>query len=90
MVKPIDAADNWVMFDNKRHNAINSSVSPYLLYANRNFAETTDTKLVDFVSNGLKIRSSGNTVNRSSTFIGMAFAENPFVTAGTKAAGTAR
>ena len=90
MVKPIDAADNWVMFDNKRHNAINSSVSPYLLYANRNFAETTDTKLVDFVSNGFKIRSSGNTVNRSSTFIGMAFAEAPFVTAGTKAAGTAR
>ena len=79
MVKPIDASDNWVMFDNKRHNALNSSVSPYFLYANKNFAETTDTKLIDFLSNGFKIRASGNTVNRSSTFIGMAFAEQPFV-----------
>ena len=79
MVKPIDASDNWVMFDNKRHNATNSSVSPYFFYANKDFAETTDTKLLDFVSNGFKVRSSGNTVNRTSTFIGMAFAEAPFV-----------
>ena len=79
MVKPIDASDNWVMFDNKRHDALNSSVSPYFFYANKNFAETTDTKLLDFVSNGFKVRSSGNTVNRTSTFIGMAFAEQPFV-----------
>ena len=79
MVKPIDSADNWVMFDNKRHNAKNSSTSPYFLYANKSFAETTDTKLIDFLSNGFKIRSSGNTVNRSSTFIGMAFAESPLV-----------
>ena len=79
MVKPIDASDNWVMFDNKRHNALNSSVSPYFFYANKNFAETTDTKLLDFVSNGFKIRSSGNTVNRTSTFIYMAFAESPLV-----------
>ena len=79
MVKPIDASDNWVMFDNKRHDALNSSVSPYFFYANKDFAETTDTKLLDFVSNGFKVRSSGNTVNRTSTFIGMAFAEAPFV-----------
>ena len=79
MVKPIDASDNWVMFDNKRHDALNSSVSPYFFYANKDFAETTDTKLLDFVSNGFKVRSSGNTVNRTSTFIGMAFAEQPFV-----------
>ena len=71
-------ADNWVMFDNKRHNALNSSVSPYF-YANKDFAETTDTKLLNFVSNGFKVRSSGNTVNRTSTFMGMAFAEQPFV-----------
>ena len=79
MVKPIDAADNWVMFDNTRHNAINSSTAPYQFYANKNFAETTDTKQLDFLSNGFKVRNSGNTINRSSTFIGMAFAEHPFV-----------
>tara|TARA_Y100000114_G_scaffold70255_1_gene64284 strand:- start:203 stop:1630 length:1428 start_codon:yes stop_codon:yes gene_type:complete len=80
MVKPIDSADNWVMFDNKRHSAINhSDNSPYFFYANKNFAETTDTKLIDITSTGFKVRASGNTVNRSSTFIGMAFAENPLV-----------
>ena len=79
MVKPIDDADNWVMFDNKRHNAKNSSTAPYFFYANKDFAETTDTKLIDLTSNGFKIRSSGNTVNRSSTFVGIAFAESSFV-----------
>ena len=78
MVKPIDASDNWVNFDNKRL-GFNSSVSPYSLHANKNFAETTDTGQLDFLSNGFKIRSSGNTVNRTSTFIYMAFAEQPFV-----------
>ena len=79
MVKPIDAADNWVMFDNKRL-GFNSSTSPFNFYANKNFAETTDTGELDLLSNGFKIRNSGNTVNRASTFIYMAFAENPFVT----------
>ena len=78
MVKPIDASDNWVNFDNKRL-GFNSSVSPYSLHANKNFAETTDTGQLDFLSNGFKIRNSGNTVNRTSTFIYMAFAEAPFV-----------
>ena len=79
MVKPVDASDNWVMFDNKRHDAKNSTTSPFFNYANKDFAETTDTKQIDITSTGFKIRSSGNTVNRSSTFIGMAFAESPFV-----------
>jgi len=78
MVKPIDAADNWVNFDNKRL-GFNSSVSPYSLHANKNFVETTDTGQLDFLSNGFKIRNSGNTVNRASTFVGIAFAEAPFV-----------
>ena len=79
MVKPVDAADNWVMFDNKRL-GFNSSTSPYNFYANKNFTETTDTGELDFTAQGFKIRNSGNTVNRTSTFIYMAFAENPFVT----------
>ena len=78
MVKPVDAADNWVMFDNKRL-GFNSSTSPYFFYANKNFAETTDDLLLDFLSNGFKMRDAGNTVNRTSTFIYMAFAEAPFV-----------
>jgi len=79
IVKPMDAADNWVNFDNKRL-GFNSGTSPFSLHANQSFVETTDTKELDFLSNGFKIRNSGNTINRTSTFIYMAFAESPFVT----------
>jgi hypothetical protein len=80
MVKPVDAADNWVMFDNKRL-GFNSSTSPFnFAGANNTNAETTDTGQLDLLSNGFKIRNSGGTVNKTSTYIYMAFAENPFVT----------
>jgi hypothetical protein len=77
LVKPVDATDNWVMFDSKRL-GFNSSVSPYYNYIART-AETTDDLLLEFLANGFKIRDAGNTVNRTSTFIYMAFAEAPFV-----------
>ena len=79
MVKPIDASDNWVMFDNKRIVAINSSVSPHFFYANSTASEINDSKQIDFLSNGFKTRGSGNTTNRGSTFVYWAFAENPIV-----------
>ena len=45
----------------------------------------------DQLSNGFKLRNSGGAVNASGgTYIYMAFAGAPFVTSGTKAAGTAR
>tara|TARA_Y100001937_G_scaffold121232_1_gene179713 strand:- start:461 stop:1525 length:1065 start_codon:yes stop_codon:yes gene_type:complete len=79
MVKPVDASDNWVMFDNKRIVAINDSVSPHFFYANSTAAEISDSKQLDLLSNGFKMRDSGNTINRSSTFVYWAFAENPIV-----------
>ena len=88
MVKPVDASDNWVMFDNKR-DTFNSSTSPFNLYANTNGVETTDTGQLDFTAQGFKIRNGGNTVNRTSTFIYMSFAEEPFVASNYNAA-TAR
>ena len=88
MVKPVDASDNWVMFDNKR-DTFNSSTSPFNFYANTAGVETTDTGQLDFTAQGFKIRNGGNTVNRTSTFIYMAFAENPFVASNYNAA-TAR
>jgi hypothetical protein len=46
---------------------------------------------IDILSNGFKCRTSESAHNQSGdNFIYMAFAEAPFVTAGTKAAGTAR
>jgi len=75
IVKPIDASDNWVIQDNKRegYNPDND-----FLYANSSAAEN-DADIIDLLSNGFKMRSSGNTNNRSSTFVYWAIAENPLV-----------
>jgi len=88
MYKRSSASGNdWVIVDNKR-DPIN--VCDEELYANLNSA-TGDVDLLDFLSNGFKCRRSHNSQNGSgSTYIYLAFAEHPFVTEGTKAAGTAR
>ena len=44
---------------------------------------------IDFLSNGFKVRTARGELNLQSTFIYMAFAENPFVTS-TGAPATAR
>ena len=67
---------NWQMFDSKRegYNVDNDG-----LQANLSNAEATDDDL-DILSNGFKFRGTGNDLNGSgSTYIYMAFAENPFV-----------
>ena len=75
--------NNWMMYDNQR--------SPFNLTdknfeANNTGAEGTSLG-IDMLSNGFKIRSTGNGTNYSGgTYIYMAFAENPFVaTSGTNA-----
>ena len=72
MVKPTVTADNWVMFDNKRlgYNPDNN-----FLYANGTNSEN-DADIIDLVSNGFKMRSSGNTSNRAEEFIYMAFGQS--------------
>ena len=67
---------NWQMFDSKRegYNVDNDG-----LQANLSNAEATDDDL-DILSNGFKLRGSGNDLNGSgSTYIYMAFAEEPLV-----------
>jgi len=66
----------WGMLDNKRDtiNPVDNTLS-----ANSNSAQAADHD-VDFLSNGLKIRSAGGNINMSgATYIGMAFAEAPLV-----------
>ena len=68
--------NDWFMFDNKRStfNPVDDS-----LYPNTNAAENTN-HIIDFFSNGFKIRDSDGTVNSTgNTYIYMAFAEAPFV-----------
>ena len=78
MLKRTDSANDWIIFDNKR-DAYQNPFADYL-FANLSDAENADTARGDFLSNGVKIRSSANAFNASSgTYIYMAFAEHPFV-----------
>jgi len=66
----------WFMFDNKRatYNIVNKE-----LYAEDSQGEATVDRL-DFCSNGFKCRNTSSSLNGSgSTYIYMAFAENPLV-----------
>ena len=70
---------NWMIFDNKR-NTFN--VIDDRLRANTSDAEQTgsSTHILDFVSNGFKIRSSNSAIGGGADpYIFMAFAEAPFV-----------
>ena len=80
------AGQNWMMFDNKRNefNVMNKK-----LYADNALAEETSDYL-DFTSNGYKLKTTSSDGNGSgTTYIYMAFAENPFVASNFNAA-TAR
>ena len=80
-------SENWLIYDNTRNP---SNVVDKRLYPDASDSEDTGSHM-DFVSNGIKLKTSTGGLNTSgSTYIYMAFAEAPFVTAGTKAAGTAR
>ena len=89
MLKKTSGADDWALFDNKRDV---DNVTEHLLRANTNAAEEVHANFkIDLLSNGFKLKTTDGKMNGSSaTYIYMAFAEHPFVTAGTKAAGTAR
>ena len=93
IIKDTGSTQSWFMYDNKR-DTINPNTK--LLTANNNSAEedsasTGNTFDIDFVSNGFKIRTTDAGVNTNGNeYIYSVFAETPFVTAGTKAAGTAK
>ena len=89
MIKQINSTGDWMILDNKRDT---DNGVRHQIYANSNSAESVEgSDRLDFLSNGIKHRSSGGRANGSSdSYIYMAFAEHPFVTEGTKAAGTAR
>jgi hypothetical protein len=77
MIKRTNASGSWVIFDAARNtnNVTNNTLYPDLVNA-----EESGVMLIDFVSNGFKLRSSAvNEINASgSTYVYMAFAENPF------------
>ncbi len=79
MIKNITSARNWIMLDNKRDidNVVHNRIFP-----NSSSAQNTNHDIMDFLSNGFKVRTSSilEANESGSTFIYMCFAENPFVT----------
>ena len=76
IVKCASDVNDWAALDDKRSpfNPVDDSV-----YPNTSAAEVT-SHVIDFLSNGFKIRDSDGTVNSTgNTYIYMAFAEAPFV-----------
>jgi len=72
-----NAGYNWMMYDNKR---LGYNGGGRYLIANQNYAEGgSSDNLMDLLSNGFKLRTADQNVNRTHTYIYMAFAENPFV-----------
>ena len=89
IAKETSEARDWQIWDDKRL-GYNASGGNKNLIPNDTAAEDTYAD-IDILSNGFKLRSTSSAHNKSSqTYMYMAFAGAPFVTEGTKAAGTAR
>ena len=74
-----DSSNDWYILDSAR-SPDNEVVKS--LKANEAGSEATDSNFVDFLSNGVKFRTSGGAVNGSGdTYLFAAFASNPFKTA---------
>ena len=75
LIKKVAAGD-WGIYDSKR-NGFNESNA--VLYPAEAIAEENqDSRRIDLLSNGFKLRTSNTTFNAASTTIFMAFAEQPF------------
>ena len=77
IIKGSSNTENWHMYDNKRDtfNPTDQALQP-----NASGAEFTETNVLDFLSNGFKLRVSGGGHNGSGvSYIFMAFAEAPLV-----------
>tara|TARA_R100000008_G_scaffold33343_1_gene18841 strand:- start:45 stop:1085 length:1041 start_codon:yes stop_codon:yes gene_type:complete len=77
MTKKSNGSKDWNIYDNKRSDSGGGNPNDQYLEANNNGAEQSGQD-VDFLSTGVKIRSTSSEVNGDdNTFIYMAFAESP-------------
>ncbi len=78
MIKAMDRSDDWIIVDNKRdsYNIVTRKLNP-----NTDGAEITNHAIVDFVSNGFRVKDNSDKVNLlGSRYLYLAFAESPFKT----------
>ena len=77
IIKTTSGSDRWVISDNKRDtdNPVVGELNP-----NDGAVEDTSSTPFDFLSNGFRLRRTGNVFNTSGhVYVYMAFAEAPFV-----------
>jgi len=77
LIKSTNTTGNWQLWDASRdsYNVMDSKLFPDL----SNAEQTNTAYYIDFVSNGIKLRSNASMSNQSGiNFIYIAFAENPF------------
>jgi hypothetical protein len=79
MVKTTAVSDEWNIYDTKRSG---SNPNNDAIYASNDVVEDAGSTyaFMDIVSNGFKLRRATHSPNKASTYIYMAFAEQPFVT----------
>ena len=78
LIKAINAGQYWVIFDNKR--ATSNPMGKFLI-ANTNDTEQTQDPMMDFLSNGMKMRRNDGYINNSTYsggYLYYAVAEQPF------------
>ena len=79
MTKKSNGTKDWNIYDNKRSDSGGGNPNDQYVEANTNAAEQSGQD-VDFLSTGVKIRSTSNEVNGDDNdFIYIAFAESPIV-----------
>jgi hypothetical protein len=76
MVKKLTSADSWFAIDSVR-NSYNGANNWFAIHTS-NTEYSTSSGLFDFVSNGVKIRTSDAGPNAATTYLFTAFAESPF------------
>ena len=80
LIKNTDYANGWVMWDNKRDT---SNPNDTNLFPFDSGAEATSSRPIDFLSNGIKIKTTDSATNTNGhTYIYIAFAEIPFSVGG--------
>jgi hypothetical protein len=80
LIKTSNTTQWWTLLDNKRdtYNVATLGLSPNSSDSETTFNTNRGPHNMDFVSNGLKIRTDNSAVNGTNTFIYAAFAEYPF------------
>ena len=76
LTKRTNSTSHWTILDGTR-NSFN--VAENYLHANETDAENTNNQKADFLSNGIKLRSTSRHNDNGSTFVYWAFASLPFV-----------